>query len=173
MKKKVLYIILILSIIFPTISLAEDINLTNDSKVNADFSTLNIYSDCILLVEEDTGDVLFEKNAHEKMYPASTTKILTAIIVLEECDLDDTVTVSNSALAAVPPDYTTAKLQAGEQFSVLDVLYAMLLPSGNDAANVLAEHVSGSISAFADKMNEKAKLLGAENSHFTNPSRFA
>jgi len=123
-----------------------------------------------ILMDANTGKILYEKNAYEKMYPASTTKILTAILVLENSYLNEVVTVSESSLASVPASYTTAKLQAGEEIRVEDLLYAMLIPSGNDAANVLAEHVSGSISAFAELMNKKAAEIGTKNSHFTNPS---
>lgn len=104
------------------------------------------------------------------MYPASTTKILTAILVLEKCYLNERVKVSSSAVNSVPSDYTKANLKPGEEFTVEELLHAMLIPSGNDAANVLAEHVSGSINEFANLMNEKAAEIGLKNSHFTNPS---
>lgn len=104
------------------------------------------------------------------MYPASTTKILTAILVLENCYLNEVITVSSTAVDSVPAGYVTAPLHAGEQFRVEQLLYALLIPSANDAANVLAEHVSGSISDFANLMNKRAKELGLTNSHFTNPS---
>ena len=165
-----IYIILILYIylFFSSSTLASEINITSKPEVNT--SDLNINSDCILLVEKETGDILYEKNSNVKMYPASTTKILTAIIVLEKAYLNELVTVSNSAVQAVPPSYTTANLIAGEKFSVRELLYAMLIPSGNDAANVLAEHISGSIPAFANEMNITARAIGLENSNFTNPS---
>lgn len=86
-------------------------NAITEEKPKPDISSLNIYSDCILLIEKETGDILYEKNAYEKMYPASTTKTLTAILVLENCDLDEVATVSSVALRAVPPSYTTANLQ--------------------------------------------------------------
>lgn len=114
---------------------------------------------------------MFERNSRERMYPASTTKMLTAIIVLEKCDLDEIATVSEIAVNSVPKSYTIAHLQIGEKLRIEDLLYAMLIPSGNDAANVLAEHVSGSILEFANLMNETARSLGLENSNFTNPSR--
>ena len=121
-------------------------------------------------MEKNTGDILFEKNGYQKMYPASTTKILTAIIVLEKCYLNELVTVSHNALYSVPATYTISGLKVGEKLRVEELLYAMLIPSGNDAANVLAEHVAGSIPNFADLMNKKAIEIGATNSHFTNPS---
>lgn len=142
-------------------------------KPSVDSSNLTIYSDCILLMEKETGDILYEKNAYKKMYPASTTKMLTAIIVLENSYLNEIVTVSSSALSSVPSSYTIANLQVGEKLRVEDLLYAMLIPSANDAANVLAEHISGSISTFAELMNKKAKAIGLNSSNFTNPSRYS
>lgn len=129
-----------------------------------------LYTDCLLLVESNTGNILYEKNAYKKMYPASTTKILTAIIVLEKCYLNERVTVSNAAVEAVPSDYTKANLKPGEEFTVEELLNVLLIPSANDAANVLAEHTSGSISEFAKLMNEKAAEIGLKDSNFTNPS---
>lgn len=168
MRKFFVSLIICISIFTSSQSFASS-EATNDIK-NIDTSELNIFTDCVLLVEKETGDVLYEKNAYEKMYPASTTKMLTAIIVLENCYLNDTVTVSESAISAVPRGYTTAHLRAGEQFTVQELLYAMLVPSANDVANVLAEHVSGSISEFSKVMNEKAAKIGMTNSNFTNPS---
>lgn len=137
---------------------------------NPDFSHLNLTSDSILLLEASTGDILFEKNSNDRMFPASTTKIMTAILVLEKGYLNELVTVSASAVNSVPADYVKAPLYAGEELRVEELLYALLLPSANDAANVLAEHISGSIPAFADLMNSKAQELGMANTHFTNPS---
>ncbi len=169
MKKIVSLLILIILILVPVFSFATE-NASVQNAIELEKSSLNIYANNAILIEENTGDILYEKNAYEKLYPASTTKILTAILVLENCYLNEIVTVSQSALDAVPSGYTRAKLQANEQFSVQELLYIMLIPSANDAANVLAEHVAGSISAFADLMNKKAKEIGLINSHFTNPS---
>ncbi|MBQ6266712.1 MAG: D-alanyl-D-alanine carboxypeptidase [Clostridia bacterium] len=122
------------------------------------------------LADPVSGKVFFEKNAHAKMYPASTTKILTALLVLENCDPDDMVTVSQRAIDLVPEGYTTAALQAGESLSVYVMLQALLIPSANDAAYALAEHVSGNIEAFASLCNDRAKALGCETLHFVNPN---
>lgn len=129
-----------------------------------------LYSNCLLLIDSDNGDILYEKNSHEKMYPASTTKILTAILVLEKSYLNERVKVSDSAVNSVPSDYTKAYLKPGEEFTVEELLNVLLIPSANDAANVLAEHVSGSIQEFANLMNEKAAKIGLTESNFTNPS---
>lgn len=170
----IIYII-ILSIFFSNVCFASEIieNTTVESESvleTPDINDLNIYSDCIVMIEKETGDVLYERNAYEKMYPASTTKILSAIIVLENCDLDEIATVSSTAIKAVPATYTTSNIQIGEQLRVEDLLYTMLIPSANDAANVLAEHVAGSITGFAELMNAKAQEIGCKNSHFMNPS---
>ena len=122
------------------------------------------------VADQNTGKVLYEKNSHEVMYPASTTKILTALVVLENCKLTDKAVVSQNAIDLVPAGYSKADLIAGEELSILDLLYALLVPSANEAANVLAEHVSGSVEAFARVCNKRAKELGCENLHFVNPN---
>ena len=117
-----------------------------------------------------TGKVFYEKNAHKKLYPASTTKILTALVVLENCNIEDMVYVSQRDIDLMPEGYSNANLQAGEEHSVYTMLQALLIPSANEAAYALAEHVSGSIEAFAELCNKRAKELGCENLHFVNPN---
>ena len=124
----------------------------------------------VFVADPDSGKVFYEKNAHTKMYPASTTKILTALVVIENCSLSETAKVSRSAVDLVPSGYTTGGLCAGEVFDIKTLLYALLIPSANDAAYVLAEHVSGSVDAFAELCNKRAKELGCENLHFVNPN---
>lgn len=133
-------------------------------------SDLEITSEAALLIDTNTGKVLYGKNENEKKYPASITKILTAILVIENCNLDDKVTVSYDAISIVPSGYSVAALQVGEELTVEDLLKVLLIHSANDAANVLAEHVAGSIESFASMMNSKATELGCKNSHFVNPS---
>lgn len=127
-----------------------------------------LHSESAILFETSTGNVLYSKNATEKLYPASTTKILTAIIAIESCELDEIATVSKNAVDLVPSGYSNGGLVAGEQLSIKDLLYALMLNSANEAANVLAEHISGSIEEFAKLMNQKAKELGCTNSNFLN-----
>jgi D-alanyl-D-alanine carboxypeptidase (penicillin-binding protein 5/6) len=114
-----------------------------------------------------TREVLYSQNLFEKLYPASTTKILTAYIIIKNCDLEDEVTVSAEAVANLA-DSSTCGLQTGDVLTVRQLLYGLLLVSGNDAANVLAEYYSGSIDAFAEEMNREALALGATGSHFVN-----
>lgn len=140
------------------------------SELNSAIQGLNIYAPSALLIEKNSGDILYQKEAYTPMYPASTVKIMTAIIALEKCKLTDLVTVSQYAIASVPRGYTVSKIQIGEILSVKDLLYALLVPSGNDAANALAEHIAGNVPSFANLMNEKAIQLGCQNTHFTNPN---
>lgn len=114
-----------------------------------------------------TGEVTYSQNLFEQLYPASTTKILTAYIILKYGNLSDTVTVSDLAVDQ-ESDSSVCGLVSGDVVTVEDLLYGLMLPSGNDAAVALAEYYSGSAEAFAEVMNAEALALGASNSHFTN-----
>lgn len=133
-------------------------------------SEVNLNSEAAILVEISTGRIIYEKNSTKKLYPASTTKILTAILVIENCNLNDLVTVRQSALDNIPTGYVTCNLQVGEELSVKDLLYALMIPSANDAAYVLAEHVAGSVDNFSVMMNDKAREIGCKTTHFVNPN---
>lgn len=123
-----------------------------------------------IVIDADSGTVLYGKNIHVPYFPASITKILTALIVLENCDMDEMVTFSHNAVFNVEAGSSSAGLDVGDQLCVRDCLYAMILKSANEVANALAEHVAGSTQDFAVMMNEKAKSLGCRDSHFNNPS---
>ena len=131
-------------------------------------SELNLNSEAAILVEISTGRILYEKNSTKKLYPASTTKILSAILIIENCNLDDIVTVRASALNNIPTGYVTCNLQVGEELTVRDLLYALMIPSANDAAYVLAEHLAGSVENFSVMMNDKAREIGCKTTHFVN-----
>lgn len=128
------------------------------------------YSDAAVLIDSNTGKILFDKNANEKMYPASTTKILTAIIAIEKCNLSDKITASYNAVMSIPSGYSNAAIQPNEELSVQDLLDMFLIHSANEVGMIFAEHISGSIENFADLMNQKASEIGCTNTHFTNPS---
>lgn len=131
---------------------------------------ISIQAEGGIVMDADTGTVLFGKNIHNTYFPASITKILTALIVIERCDLDEMVTFSHDAVYNVEAGSSSAGLDVGDVLSVRDCLYALLLKSANEAANALAEHVAGSVDAFAELMNAKADSLGCQDSHFANPS---
>lgn len=122
----------------------------------------------VAVIDADTHTLLYGKNHNEQYYPASITKIMTALVVLENSSLDETVTVSEEALR-LESGAVTCGLSAGDTISVRDLLYATLLRSANDAAAALAIHVGGSIDGFATMMNEKAIELGCTHTNFTNP----
>lgn len=121
-----------------------------------------------VLIEASTGTVLYNKKAHKKMYPASITKIMTALLTIENCKLDDTVVYSEKAVTSIHYDEANVGCQVGEKMSVKDCLYALMLASANEVATALGEHIAGSVDKFTDMMNERAKEAGALNTHFAN-----
>lgn len=128
---------------------------------------LSISSKAAIAMDADSSTILYNKNINQKVYPASTTKILTAILTIENADLNRNVVVTKSAIA-IPWDSSSVYLKEGEIISIKDLLYCLLLNSGNDAANVLAEAVSGDIDSFVKLMNQKLKELGCTETNFTN-----
>ena len=116
-----------------------------------------------------TQEVLYNQDIFKQLFPASTTKVLTAYIIIKDCDLNAIVTVSESA-ADQARDSSTIGLNEGDNITVNDLLYGLMLHSGNDAAEALAEYHSGSVEAFAEVMTQEAHKLGATNSQFKNPS---
>lgn len=153
------------------ISDGQNIKMQDNSISDASTTdNLQLYSMADILLDAKTGKVLYEKNSKEKLYPASTTKLMTAILTMENCQLTDSVSIKGEWLNGIPRSYTVASLRNGETFTVDQLLHVLLIPSANDAANALACHISGNINEFAKKMNEKAKEIGCENTHFVNPS---
>lgn len=150
---------------------SEDADAASNANVIAaapDAPTLN--AEAALLISPDTGMVLYEKNADERRYPASTTKIMTALIVLENVtDLSETVTAEASDFEHVTADSSNADIKEGEVVTIEDLLYALMLPSANEAAYMLARHVGGTWENFVDMMNERAAELGCTGTHFSNP----
>ena len=133
-------------------------------------ANLEIYSEAAILIDSDSGKILYSKNMNEKRYPASTTKILTAILAIEHFSLDETLTASYEAVMSIPSGYSNAAIQVGEKLTVKELLEVFLVHSANEAGYILAEGISGSISEFANLMNNKAVEIGCKNTHFTNPS---
>lgn len=176
----------------------KNVNIPDSYKINSDIfgllhtekeniSVNHLLSTNLCVVNENTGnpevdmslaegaglfditnyETIYAKNVHQQLYPASTTKILTAYVTLKHGNLDDIVTVSKENIA-LESDSSHCGLKAGDQISVKELLYGLMLKSANDAANVLADYISGSTEKFAELMNEEARLLGATNSHFVN-----
>lgn len=162
-----LFLVLILSFCLVPPALADEPALPKEPDINCQAA---------LLVDYNTGLPLYAKNEHQEMYPASLTKIMTALLVLEAVDsgklsLTDSLTASRSAMTTgLDEDGSNAGIQEGEIMTVEQYLTCMLVVSANEACNVLAEAVSGSVSAFVDAMNAKAQALGCENTHFVNAS---
>lgn len=160
----ILIFFILSSFIFTTQILAT--NTLSDININA----VNTNSSSCLLMDAKSGKILYAKNAYNKMYPASTTKLMTAILALENCEITDVATVSHNAIYSIPVGYSHANLKEGEQLTIEQLLNVLLIPSANDAAIVIAEHISGSTDEFAKLMNEKAKELGCKNTNFVNPN---
>ena len=129
---------------------------------------LNIVGEGAILIDGETGQILYEKNSHKKLYPASTTKIMTAILAIEKGNMEDIVTIDEEIVYLT--DGSHIALEPGEKIKFEDLLNALLIESANDAAFAIAKHISGSIDEFVQMMNDKAKELGALNTNFTNPN---
>lgn len=172
--RKVFIVFILITIIcnvFVINSFATSDSSASDSITSgASASVLSTYSPSCLLMDATSGSVLYSKNANTKMYPASTTKIMTAILTLENCSLSDVAVASHNAIFSIPSGYSIANIQEGEELTIEQLLNVLLIPSANDAAIVLAEHIAGSVEAFADMMNAKALELGCKNTHFVNPN---
>lgn len=127
-----------------------------------------LYAQSAILINQDDGQVLMEKNADVRMNPASTTKVMTALLALEYGDLNSVVTIPNEA-ADIPEDSSKVPVTPGEEMNFIDLMYGLMLRSGNDAANAIAVIIAGSVDAFVDMMNDRAVELGCTNTHFVNP----
>ena len=184
LKKKnimIFIIIIIIQCILCNICFATETNDKNIKVVLNEAQTINnieqtdnpeikIYSEAAILIEQKTGEILYEKDIYTRKYPASTTKILTAIIALEKCDLNEQAIANESAVKIIKSGYSIANIQVGESFTIGQLIDVMMIQSANEAANVIAEHISGSIPEFAKLMNQKAKEIGCLDSNFVNPN---
>ena len=139
--------------------------IQNTRPVPAGDKLPNMTATSAIVIEAKTGHVIYEREAHKKMFPASTTKMMTLITALENNDLDEIVTVSSNASGA---EGSTLWLEVGEKIPLGDLLSGMMMISGNDAAIAIAEHVDGSVPKFASHMTKRAKELGAKGTNFTN-----
>ena len=174
-KKLIVCFLLNLTIILsPFYSLADDIS-TSDNETTYEYTSSAAYKDsspptinsrAAIVIDRNSNTVLYGKNEHNKVKMASTTKIMTSIVVIENCDLKETVTVSKKAGST---GGSRLGIKSGDKCSINDLLYGLMLCSGNDAAVALAEHVGGSVDGFAEMMNKKALELNLKNTHFVTP----
>jgi len=156
--KKILTVLLIICLTF-----SSSIVLNADEK-----KTLNLNAEAVILMDAVSGAVLYQKNALLKLEPASITKIMTVYLALTKGDLNQSVVVSDSAIDSIDRSSSHIALDYDEEVGILDMCYAALLANANDAANVLAENVSGSQEAFVKLMNETTVSMGAQDTHFVN-----
>lgn len=138
--------------------------VTDEASYDPDFVT----SQAAALFDMDDREVLYSKNVFERMYPASITKIMTALVAIKEGDLKSRVLVTDDAVIT-EPGATLCGIEPGDTLTLEQLLYGLMLPSGNDAGAAIAVHIAGSIEAFSDMMNEEAVRLGATGTHFVNP----
>ncbi|WP_352401097.1 D-alanyl-D-alanine carboxypeptidase family protein [Anaerotignum sp.] len=127
-----------------------------------------INAESAILIDATTGEVLFEKNSKNKMYPASITKLMTVLLALENGNLEDVITFSHEAVYSIEPNSAHIAMQEGEQITLEQALYGILLRSANEVSNAVAEYVDGSVAAFAQRMTQRAKELGCETTNFVN-----
>ena len=140
---------------------------------DGDVGDWEVEAKAALLIDPDTEEILYARNIHERLYPASLTKIMTCLLVLEAIDngalsRETVLTASELAVNSIPADGSTAGIKVGEELPVEELLYCIMLSSANEGCNILAEAVSGSIDAFVEKMNAKASALGCEDTRFAN-----
>ena len=161
MKLKQIFIILIFTFLIVINTEVTATDLTSD---------IDLYSTAVVAIDANSELIFYEKNKDKKMYPASTTKILTSIIIIENCNLEEKIIISESSISSIPEGYQIANLVAGEEISIKDLLTIFLVYSANDCGYVLADYYAGSIEAFSETMNQTAEKIGCKNSHFVNPS---
>lgn len=146
-----------------------DSELLPEPTISSLGSDYTVNAKAAVLLELNSNTVIFSYNADERLYPASLTKIMTCMLALDYGKLDDVVTVSESAMQGLHEDGSSAGLVPGEQLTLRNLLYCIMLSSANEACNVVAEYVSGDVASFVDLMNQKAAAIGCKGTHFANP----
>ncbi len=147
---------------------AADLCVANEDVEAIEADTSRALAACFFNL--DTKEILYAKNVHDRLYPASTTKIMTALVALKHGDLEAQTSVSKEAITFTESGVSTAQLKEGDVLTTRQLLYALLTVSANDAANVIAEQIGGSQEQYVEMMNEEALRVGATNTHFVNPS---
>lgn len=163
--KKTLALILLFAWLFVQFTLP----VFAEEDTTADSENFEVDAKAAILIDMNTGRTVYEKNIDERVYPASLTKIMTCLLALENGNLSDIVTIGEGAFVGLDGNSSTAGLQVGEKLSLSNLLYCLMLSSGNEAANAVAEHIAGSTTDFVRMMNERAYELGCLDTHFVNP----
>jgi D-alanyl-D-alanine carboxypeptidase (penicillin-binding protein 5/6) len=162
----------------PVMAAVEELNLTPEERYELPIqsndwenwpSGPSVYAESAIVMEASTGTILYAKNIDDQHYPASITKIMTVLLALENCDLDEEVTFSHNAVYSIESGSSSISRDEGEILTVEECLYGIMLESANDCSNAIAEHIAGTTEAFAELMNQKAEELGCTNTHFVNP----
>lgn len=176
-RKKILIILIIICTFISTLIYINPVQAANtatngstNQKSSVPAPNFTISAKGAILMDASSGSVLYGKAQNEKLYPASTTKILTAILAIEKCTLSEKITASYDAVMSLPSGYSNAAIQPGETLTCQELLEMFLLHSANEIGTIFAEHISGSVEKFATLMNKKAAEIGCKNTHFTNPS---
>lgn len=154
---------------FSQVSYASEIPLPLTEPTETSSSDISIEAEAAVLIDAETGCVIYDKNKDIKKFPASITKIMTAMLALENAKLDERVLFSHQAVFSLPYNSSHIAMDEDESLSMEQSLYAIMLESANEVSNAVAEHLGGTNEGFAEMMNKKAKDLGAKNTHFTNP----
>ena len=163
MKKRLLPFLMAISFLCPTFSaFADEVNTKNTQSTSAP----TVVAETAILMDAASGEVLYNKNAEQKMFPASITKLMTILLALEHGELTDKITFSHEAIYSIEPGSAHIAIQEGETLTLEQVLRAIILRSANEASNGVAEYVDGSIEAFTKHMTERAKELGCKNTNF-------
>lgn len=181
-KKFILYFLILvvifsssLSTYIPVYATQEELNDEAEERKTETVDTNNIPGWIIgpaigakgaILMDANSGAILYSKNIDEELFPASTTKIMTCLVAIENCSLDELITVNQSAIDANDPDGSNMGLKAGDKLTLEEMLYGILINSANEACNAVGEHIAGSQEAYVEMMNEKAKSLGCTHTHF-------
>lgn len=171
--KRISTLLLVLILVFQLavipVSAANGGAITDLNKASGGDVSLKAQS--AILMDAGTGEILYSKKMNAKRYPASITKIMTTLVAIENCEsLYDTVTYSQNAIDSIEPGSSQIYIEPGEELSLEESLYAIMLESANEACNGVAEHIGGSIEGFVDMMNKRAEEIGCKNTHFMNPN---
>jgi D-alanyl-D-alanine carboxypeptidase len=172
MKRQKIILFILITLLFNTVLSTATIANAAQTDSSKDAKWPNgpgVFAESAIIMDASTGLILYEKNIDEAHYPASITKVMTALIALENSNLSDVVTFSRNAVFDVDLDSSRIGIDVGEQLTMQQCLYGLLLESANEVSYAMAEHVGGSVENFAKMMNDKAKSLGCENTNFVNP----